>query len=135
MSSACYCGSGIEFSKCCEPFLNGSDTAPTAEKLMRSRYSAFCTKQLDYIEETLDPQAQDLFNEAANKEWADRAQFTGLKIISSSESGNKSVIEFIATYTMDGKEYSHHEISKFRKQGGVWYFRDGKVKASESAGN
>lgn len=132
MSSLCHCGSGLEFSKCCEPFLTGQEDAPTAEKLMRSRYSAFVTKNLEYIEQTLDPQAQDLFNEAANKEWADKAQFTGLKILSSSETGNKAVIEFVATYTMDGKEYSHHEISKFRKHSGVWYFRDGKVKPTES---
>jgi SEC-C motif-containing protein len=34
-----------EFSQCCEVYINGIKKAPTAEALMRSRYSAFAQKK------------------------------------------------------------------------------------------
>jgi len=37
----CPCHSGEVFGACCGRFLGGAADAPTAEQLMRSRYSAF----------------------------------------------------------------------------------------------
>ncbi|WP_316830170.1 YchJ family metal-binding protein [Pedobacter aquatilis] len=37
----CPCGSGLLYGNCCEPYLLKLKDAPTAEALMRSRYSAF----------------------------------------------------------------------------------------------
>lgn len=37
---ACPCGSGRPYADCCERFING-EVAPTAEALMRSRFSAY----------------------------------------------------------------------------------------------
>jgi SEC-C motif-containing protein len=37
----CPCGSQKPFSDCCEPYVSGAEAAPTAEALMRSRYSAY----------------------------------------------------------------------------------------------
>ena len=45
----CYCGNSIPFQDCCEPYIKGITNAPTAEKLMRSRYSAFATGAADYL--------------------------------------------------------------------------------------
>jgi SEC-C motif-containing protein len=42
--------------------------------------------------------------------------------------GNKGMVEFKAHFKTLGQEPQvHHELSKFRKQSGVWYFRDGKT--------
>lgn len=38
--NGCYCNSQKEFKDCCEPYIKGLEKAPTAEALMRSRYSA-----------------------------------------------------------------------------------------------
>ena len=36
----CACGSGQSFGLCCEPILTGRTPAPTAEALMRARFTA-----------------------------------------------------------------------------------------------
>lgn len=124
----CPCGSGSDYKSCCEPYHTGEDNPPTAEKLMRARYSAYVVKTYDYLQETLDPQTSHDFDPAGTKEWGDTVQFTKLEIIHAEEVKNKAVVEFIAYFNQDGTEHTHHEVSKFRQQGGVWYFREGKVK-------
>ncbi len=126
----CHCGSSKEFSECCEPLLKGQREALTPEELMRSRYSAFVTKDMNYIFETTDPQTRTQFDMKANEEWAETAQFLKLEVLKSSQEGNKGVVEFKATFKAGSQpEQVHHEISKFRKQSGTWYFREGKVKS------
>lgn len=41
--NGCYCNSQKEFKDCCEPYIKGLEKAPTAEALIRSRYSAYAT--------------------------------------------------------------------------------------------
>jgi len=94
---------------------------------MRSRYAAFVHKDVDYLYETLDPQARFDFDERATREWAEKAEFLNLEILRATSEGNKGVVEFKATYKTADGVHVHHEVSKFRKQGGIWYFRDGKV--------
>lgn len=94
---------------------------------MRSRYSAFSKQNIDYIEKTTDPQTRQTFDTKANAEWAKQATFTKLEVLSSKEEGTKGFVEFKAHYLMDGQEHMHHEKSRFRKQDGRWFFREGKV--------
>jgi SEC-C motif-containing protein len=63
-NTKCPCGTGLELAQCCEPFIKGKSKAPTAEKLMRSRYSAFALGDIDYIEKTTDPSARTTFDRA-----------------------------------------------------------------------
>ncbi len=98
---------------------------------MRSRYSAFAKNEMPYLRETTDPQTLQLVDDEANKEWAERAKFLKLEIISAEEKGTKGVVEFKAFYTVDDEEYVHHEISTFRKQAGEWFFKSGKIKAEK----
>lgn len=123
----CPCDSGKSKDQCCGPLLEGQDIANSPESLMRSRYAAFCEKNLDYIQSTTDPQALKNFDRSSTEAWMNGATFTKLEVLSSSEEGNKGRVEFRAHFTMDGTNQVHHEISKFRRQSGVWYFRDGKV--------
>ena len=124
----CPCGSEKEFSKCCEPYLLGEKAAPTAEALMRSRYSAFVTKNYQYIEDTVDPQTTNEFNHPSNREWAEQSEFQRLEILSAEEIKNKATVEFKAYFHQNGEDHVHHEVSKFRQQAGIWYFRDGRTK-------
>ncbi|MBY0316008.1 MAG: SEC-C domain-containing protein [Bdellovibrionales bacterium] len=116
----CHCGSGINFSQCCEPFLKGSAQPQTAEALMRSRYTAHVVGDITYIKNTLTPEARKRFVEKDVKEWA-KSEWLGLNVIAAQ--GN--TVEFIAKYRADGKVIEHHEVAKFRKQGDRWFFAEG----------
>lgn len=126
----CYCGSNLNFNLCCEPILKGSVQAETAEQLMRARYSAYVTVNVDFLHDTLAPESRRDYDPKSTKKWAEQAKWQGLQILSKdkgSKGDSTGTVEFIATYD-DGKEaLDHHEVSQFRKdnQSGNWYFVDG----------
>jgi SEC-C motif-containing protein len=126
----CDCGGQDSFDQCCGRFISGKELAPSAEALMRSRYTAFYHKNMDYLRQTTDPQTRMAGDDVANRQWAESVQFKGLEIIRSEEAGNKAIVEFRASFVelATSQEHVHHELSKFRKQAGVWYFREGKVR-------
>ena len=131
MNKTCPCQSGESYSNCCEPFLTGAALPPTAEKLMRSRYTAFTLCDVGYIKKTLAPEAQRDFNSAATKKWAEEAEWRGLKILSTNKgtaTDKKGTVEFIATYKQGDEVLDHHEVSQFRKtDNGQWLFVDGEA--------
>jgi len=45
----CPCGSSKVFANCCELYIVGGGVAPTAEYLMRSRYTAYTLRHEDYL--------------------------------------------------------------------------------------
>jgi SEC-C motif-containing protein len=125
----CPCGTGKTYEACCEPFIKGAQKAPTAETLMRSRYTAYTLKDVAYLEKTLAPEARGDFDRDATREWAGQATWKGLEIVSKEkgeESDSKGTVEFVAKYEVAGKTLDHHEVSKFRKDtNGRWLFVDG----------
>lgn len=125
----CPCGSTENFEKCCEPFLTGKALPETAEQLMRSRYTAFTVKDIDYLKNTLAPESRADFDAASTKQWAAKAKWKGLQILSTqkgSANDKKGVVEFIATYQSEGETLDHHETAQFRKsESGQWYFVEG----------
>ena len=114
----CHCGSALNFDVCCEPILKGKSYPESAEKLMRSRYSAYVLADIDYLKNTLAPESRSDFDPATTKQWAQQAKWKGLKILSTElgqADDKKGTVEFIATYEQDGEGLDHHEVSKFRK--------------------
>lgn len=128
----CPCGSTKNYSECCGLYHSGKALPPTAEALMRARYSAFVKNQMEFLRETTDPQTVHLIDEEANKEWAECATFLKLEILKSEEKGTKGTVEFKAFYTVDDEDYIHHETSTFRKQAGEWFFKSGKIKEEKT---
>jgi len=126
----CPCGSEKKYEECCEPFHKGDAKAPTAEKLMRARYSAFAKNQIDYIGSTHVPGTTDFDADEARK-WATTSEWKGLQIVKTEkgmESDNDGVVEFKALYTdQEEKAYLHHEISTFKKIDGSWYYDNGQI--------
>ncbi len=116
----CYCGSGNEFSECCEPLILGTKDPSTPEQLMRARYSAYVTQNIPYLKATLTPQDRASFKESDTREWS-KAEWLGLEVIEAK--GN--TVEFNAKYKMNGKTLEHHEVSTFKKIDGKWYFLEG----------
>lgn len=126
----CPCGSENTYNDCCGTYISGKALAPTAEKLMRSRYTAHVKAEIDYIKDTMIAENRKQFDPAATKAWATESKWKGLKIVSTKKGGpddQVGVVEFVATYERNGKGIDHHEISEFRKdKNGAWLFVDGE---------
>ena len=120
----------LEYSTCCGPIHADLKNGTTPESIMRARYSAYVQKNLDFLEKTLDPQTRTNFDSKSTQEWAESAEFKGLKILKSQILGNKGVVEFKVTYVLNEEEILHHEVSQFRRHIGQWFFREGKIKTS-----
>jgi SEC-C motif-containing protein len=52
-NNSCYCGSQNSFESCCAPYINGFKKAPTALALMKSRYSAYASHQIIYLQQPI----------------------------------------------------------------------------------
>lgn len=126
----CPCGCDKSFDECCEPFLNGTSNAPTAEVLMRARYSAFAMANVDFIERTTHSSTKAEFNQENTRKWAEESQWHSLEIlnvIGGQEDEAEGTVEFIATYSQNDERVEHHEVSTFRKEAGIWAFVDGHM--------
>ena len=125
----CTCGSGIAYAECCEPYIKGVKNAPTAEALMRSRYTAYVVHAVDYIMETIHEDTRSTINRDYIKKWSEKAKWLGLKIIAVEGGGAymEGKVEFEATYEMDGLHKIHHETALFKKVGNCWFYVKGEV--------
>lgn len=127
----CACGSEINFEQCCKPFLAGESYPETAEKLMRSRYTAYTLSDIDYLEKTLAPESRHDFDHKATEQWSKGSDWKGLKILSlqnGTAADRDGAVEFVATFEQQGKTLEHHEVSSFRKdERGHWLFVDGTI--------
>jgi SEC-C motif-containing protein len=122
-SAACPCGSGRAYDRCCAPWHEGA-AAPTAEALMRSRYSAYVRKLEDYLLATWHPETRpsELDLDADGSKWL------GLSVKKHTQPDEAhATVEFVARYRIAGKGHRLHEISRFVREGGRWYYRDGEL--------
>lgn len=126
----CPCGSGKLYKECCDIFITGEAIAPTAETLMRSRYSAFVVEEPEYIFETHDPATRHEVDLEEIRAWSANSFWEGLSVVKVEDGGekdSKGVVEFVAHYTAGEKEQHHHEVSTFNKKDGRWFFTDGAL--------
>lgn len=125
----CPCSSGKPYTECCEPYLSGLQAAPDPEALMRSRYTAYATLNMAYLENTLHPKQRHDYDAAGAEQWARESSWEGLEIVSVApgETANTGTVEFRASYSRKGEHLVHHEIAEFRRGDGRWYFFDGKL--------
>lgn len=120
----CPCCSGKDYKDCCEPFHKMETHAPTAEVLMRSRFSAFAIPNAEYLMETTLPGKRKFHNKADLQEWGEINQWTKLEIVATPA---LNIVEFIAFYTdAEGENQVHHEISVFQKMHNRWYYVSGE---------
>ena len=126
----CPCGSEKPYLECCGPLHSGAEIAKTAEQLMRSRFSAYAKKEIDYLYETTHPDKRDDNFREEMEAWANRAEFTGLEIIGKKQGRSLDKVgkvEFIAYYRQFGEEKQMHELSRFRRYRGKWHYYDGEI--------
>lgn len=132
----CVCGSDKEYEKCCQPFHLGSQNPETAEALMRSRFSAFCKANADYLLSTHLSQPNDSKTRQELAENFKKVRWLGLRVIESREDGDTGQVEFAAFFTdkLSGTEtlpsamqpQQLHELSSFEKHNGKWFYTEGK---------
>lgn len=126
----CPCGSGKPFEHCCGPILDHARKADTAEALMRARYTAYATCNIDFLYASAGPDVQSDFDPESSRRWAEGSEWNGMKIVATekgSEQDDEGLVEFIARYSVNGTEFEHHERSLFQRINGEWKFIDGEL--------
>ncbi|GGU49057.1 UPF0225 protein [Streptomyces albospinus] len=118
----CPCGRAASYGDCCAPFHQGRAAAPTAERLMRSRYSAFAVGDTGYLLRSWHPATRpgSLELDAAQR-------WTGLDILGTSGGSafhDEGTVEFRAHYTRRGRSGSQYEHSRFVRENGRWVYVD-----------
>jgi len=114
----CPCGRGEPYAACCGRFHAG-DPAPTAELLMRSRYSAFVVGDVPYLRRTWHPRTRP------RRVLLDPDQrWTRLDVLALAGGGlldREGSVEFRA-HSSSGVL---HEHSRFVRENGAWLYLDG----------
>lgn len=123
----CYCKSGLDFGECCEPLLRVLEIPSTPLALMRSRYSAYCLGDVNYLQATTHNHTWSDEELKFIQDWADKSIWQHLEIIYVSE----TIVEFKAYYIFEGKQHLHHEKSTFVKIKDMWKYLDGEVYPDE----
>lgn len=119
--SLCPCGSGRPYEECCETYIEGRETAPTAEALMRSRYAAHTLGKYDYLNETVHPSIRDEADHEDMKKWSEAVEWEGLEIFSTkdgAETDETGEVSFEARYSVNGMPQSLREDAFFRREDG-----------------
>ena len=125
----CPCGSKKQYRYCCEKYFLGKATAETAEKLMRSRYTAFCKGNIDYLVATLHPDKRTSKDEAQLSKTINNTKWLGLNVIKTNKGKKNDAIgyvEFEAVYRAS-ELVQLHEYSKFVKVDGKWFYVEGDI--------
>lgn len=112
----CFCGSNIDFSTCCLPFINKEVPAQTPEKLMRSRFSAYAYGNAQYIYDTYAKSSQTAQSVKDIDDWSQSCVWIALEIYPIADSSNNAAeqfVEFSAFYITDDTLYELREKSRF----------------------
>lgn len=125
LKPACPCGSGQADENCCNRFISGNQHAPTAEALMRSRYTAYTRNNEAYLRATWHassrPKTLDLNSQPATK-------WLGLNVVRhAQQDASHAIVEFVARYKIHGRAFKLHETSRFVLENGQWLYVDGDV--------
>jgi SEC-C motif-containing protein len=141
--STCPCG-GPTFAACCEPYLTGAAIPPTAEALMRSRYTAYVQGNEEYLRATWHPStvpSEPILHDGEKVQWLGLEVKSTLRLRQRKaaspdkipenlpESPDADTVEFVARYRVGGRGHRMHEVSRFVREhdGGEarWYYLDG----------
>jgi SEC-C motif-containing protein len=116
---ACPCGLGDGYDGCCGR-LHAGAAAPTAELLMRSRYSAFAVGDAGYLLRTWHPSARppELRLDPA-------LTWTRLAVLETRDGGlfdATGMVRFRALYRREGQRGVVAETSRFVRREGTWTY-------------
>ena len=127
---ACPCraaGDALPYEACCARYHGGPMhlRAPTAEALMRSRYSAYVQDRADYLLATWHPSTRPprLEPNPADLKWL------GLEVRRHAVAdADHATVEFVARSKRGGRAQRLHETSRFVREDGRWFYLDGELR-------
>jgi len=132
-NSECPCGSGKAYHQCCGRYIDANESVPTAETLMRSRYTAYTLANEKYLlkswHKSTRPLTLDLDKDMPT-------QWQGLEILNTRAGGEDDAtgtVEFVARFSVQNKPGQVHEISEFVREAGQWCYLDGEVPKAKPA--
>ena len=125
-SRPCPCQLGAPYDDCCGRYHAGPLhlQAPTAVALMRSRYSAFTLDLTDYLLATWHRSTRParLATNEPGLKWS------GLEVRRHTDvDDDHASVEFVARSKLHGRAQRLHEISRFVREDGRWFYVDGDV--------
>lgn len=121
----CPCGSGQAYGACCGPCVDGTKQPATADALMRSRYTAYVHAQEEYLLRTWHPSTRP---PALNLAEGARVKWFGLEVVRTEAGGvsdAEGIVEFVARYKQQGRASRLHEVSRFVRENGQWFYVEG----------
>jgi SEC-C motif-containing protein len=110
---------------CCGPWITGRQTAPTAEALMRSRYTAYVLKEVDYLVQTTLPASREPGMADDIRSWMNQVEWLRLHVLNAAAGGRsdtEGTVEFVAELIGPHGADRHHECSRFKKIRGAWFY-------------
>lgn len=131
-NTPCPCHSGKKYKQCCHPYHKGI-LPSDAQKLMRSRYSAFALNLADYVMATTHPNNSDYTKQKENwkksiLDFSQNTRFLGLKIRDYSDGEEVAYVTFEAILDHG----SLIEKSRFLKVKGKWLYESGEFTEADS---
>lgn len=129
--SACPCGSGESYENCCKRYHEGL-VPENAERLMRSRYSAYALNLPDYIVSTTHPASpqysENFFGwKRSITQFSNSTQFQKLHVRDFKERGKLATVTFTAEILQGGQDATFTERSYFEKKGSRWLYLGGQL--------
>ncbi len=119
----CPCGLNRPYADCCGRYHAG-ELAPDAQALMRSRYSAFVRDEIGYLLKTWHPSTRpsSLMPNEPGLRWL------GLEVKKHVwQDADHATVEFVARSKLGGRAQRLHELSRFVRQDGAWFYLDGDL--------
>ena len=91
---------------------------------MRSRYTAFVLGEAAYLLATWHPDTRP-----SRVRLDERQRWLGLQVRATTAGGEDDTtgtVEFVARFKIDGRGTRLHEVSRFERVEGKWYYLDGE---------
>ncbi|OIR19697.1 hypothetical protein GALL_05800 [mine drainage metagenome] len=125
LNPACPCGKGKTYADCCASCIEDDAIAPTAEALMRSRYTAYTLLREDYLLSTWHPSTRPASLGLAEDV---QTRWLGLEVKRcEQQDADHAIVEFVARYKVNGRAHRLHEVSSFVREAGRWFYVDGVI--------
>ncbi|WP_374483237.1 YchJ family protein [Zoogloea sp.] len=122
---SCPCGSPADYAACCGQYIDSSVSAPSAEALMRSRYTAFTLGNESYLRATWHP---DFLPPDLHLAEDPPTKWLGLEVKRhAQQDADHAIVEFVARYKIGGRAHRLHETSRFVRIDGRWLYKDGDI--------
>ena len=130
MSRPCPCASKLTFDRCCEPYLDGKKIPDTAEKLMRSRFSAYALGRADSLAATTAAAEREKLDVEELARYCRAVRCISMKVLGTKAGGpgdETGEVVFHAKLLINGKRMLHWERSRFVREEGRWAYLDGET--------